>query len=228
MGNKRYRNKNKKAAHENQNQVKPLIVVTTGGSGGHIFPAESICNALIQQGYEVAFITDKRGQNFASLPGVKTYKLISEAVARRTFLNKVVALAKLFLGSVQALVLLQKLKPEVVIGVGGYASFPAVLAAHLWRIPIILHEQNAVLGRANRILAKGSRLIATSFMPTRLGQRLTGAAPIRPMPPASPGTRIGSSRNSDGLVIPSRWGRGSIRCPWPSFRRSTGTIWRST
>ena len=167
MGNKRYRNKNKKETRENQNQIKPLVVVTTGGSGGHIFPAESICNALIHQGYEVAFITDKRGQNFASLPGVKTYKLISEAVARRTFVNKVVALAKLFLGSVQALVLLQKLKPEVVIGVGGYASFPAVLAAHLWRIPIILHEQNAVLGRANRILAKGSRLIATSFMPTK-------------------------------------------------------------
>ena len=167
MGNKRYRNKNKKLAHEKQNQPKLLVVVTTGGSGGHIFPAESICNALIQKGYEVAFVTDKRGQAFASLPGVKTYKLMSEAVARRTFFNKVVAIAKLFLGAAQALILLQKLKPKVVIGVGGYASFPAVLAAHLWRIPVILHEQNAVLGRANRILAKGSQLIATSFMPTK-------------------------------------------------------------
>ena len=110
MGNKRYRNKNKKLAHEKQNQPKPLVVVTTGGSGGHIFPAESICNALIQKGYEVAFVTDKRGQAFASLPGVKTYKLMSEAVARRTFFNKVVAIAKLFLGAAQALILLQKLK----------------------------------------------------------------------------------------------------------------------
>ena len=165
MGNKRYRNQHKKKAHEIKNA--PLVVVTTGGSGGHIFPAEAICSALLKNGYRVAFVTDKRGQAFASLPGVETYKLMSEAVARRTFFHKMVAVAKLFFGGAQALRLLQKLKPAVVIGVGGYASFPAVFAAHLWSIPVILHEQNAVLGRANRILAKGSRLIATSFMPTK-------------------------------------------------------------
>lgn len=166
MGHKRFRNKNKKAqVRENKNA--PLVVVTTGGSGGHIFPAEAICSALIQKGYRVAFVTDKRGKAFTSLPGVQTYKLMSEAVARRTFFHKVLALVKLFFGSAQALILLQKLKPAAVIGVGGYASFPAVLAAHLWSIPVVLHEQNAVLGRANRILAKGSRLIATSFSPTK-------------------------------------------------------------
>ncbi len=165
MGNKRYRNQTKKKTHEKKKT--PLIVVTTGGSGGHIFPAESICSALLKNGYQVAFVTDKRGKAFASLPGVETYKLMSEAVARRTLFHKGVAVMKLFFGSVQALCLLQKLKPAVVIGVGGYASFPAVLAAHLWSIPVVLHEQNAVLGRANRILAKGSRLIATSFMPTK-------------------------------------------------------------
>ncbi len=165
MGNKRYRNQEKKKTHEKKNA--PLIVVTTGGSGGHIFPAESICSALLKNGYQVAFVTDKRGKAFTSLPGVETYKLMSEAVARRTFFHKAIAATKLFLGSVQALCLLQKLKPAAVIGVGGYASFPAVLAAHLWRIPVVLHEQNAVLGRANRILAKGACLIATSFMPTK-------------------------------------------------------------
>ena len=166
MGSKRFRNKNKKA-QTRQNQDAPLVVVTTGGSGGHIFPAEAICSALIQKGYRVAFITDKRGKAFKTLPGVQTYKLMSEAVARRTAFHKMVAVAKLFFGSAQALRLLQKLKPAAVIGVGGYASFPAVLAAHLWSIPVVLHEQNAVLGRANRILAKGSKLIATSFSPTK-------------------------------------------------------------
>lgn len=165
MGNKRYRNQEKKKTHE-KNKA-PLIVVTTGGSGGHIFPAEAICSALIQNGYRVVFVTDKRGKAFASLPGVETYKLMSEAVARRTLFHKIVAVMKLFFGGIQALRLLQKLKPSVVIGVGGYASFPAVLAAQLWNIPVILHEQNAVLGRANRILAKGAKLIATSFMPTK-------------------------------------------------------------
>ncbi len=166
MGHKKFRNKNKKSQGR-QHQNAPLVVVTTGGSGGHIFPAEAICSALIQKGYRVAFITDKRGKAFTSLPGVQTYKLVSEAVARRTIFHKAIALAKLFFGAAQALILLQKLKPAAVIGVGGYASFPAVLAAHLWSIPVVLHEQNAVLGRANRILAKGSRLIATSFSPTK-------------------------------------------------------------
>lgn len=166
MGHKRFRNKDKKS-HEKRTNPAPLVVVTTGGSGGHIFPAEAICGALIQKGYQVAFVTDKRGKAFTSLPGVQTYKLMSEAVARRTFFNKVIAVVKLFFGAAQALRLLQKLKPAAVIGVGGYASFPAVLAAHLWGIPVVLHEQNAVLGRANRILAKGSRLIATSFSPTK-------------------------------------------------------------
>lgn len=167
MGHKKQRNKDKKITHEKQNQNAPLIVVTTGGSGGHIFPAEAICSALIQKGYRVAFVTDKRGKAFASLPGVQTYKLMSEAVARRTLIHKMIACIKLFFGSAQALVLLQKLKPSAVIGVGGYASFPAVFAAHMWNIPVVLHEQNAVLGRANRILAAWSRLIATSFSPTK-------------------------------------------------------------
>lgn len=145
----------------------PLVVVTTGGSGGHIFPAEAICAALIEKGCRVVFVTDKRGQAFHSLPNVQTYRLLSEAIARRSVFHKVIGCFKLFCGAVQALILLQKLKPSAVVGVGGYASFPAVMAAHLWGIPVVLHEQNAVLGRANRILAKNTRLIATSFSPTK-------------------------------------------------------------
>lgn len=165
MGHKRERNK--KTDKKMPVSQAPLVVVTTGGSGGHIFPAEAICTALLDSGYRVVFITDKRGQTFHSLPGVKTYKLCSEAIARRSFFHKMIAAFKLFCGAAQALFLLQKLKPAVVVGVGGYASFPAVLSAHLWGIPVVLHEQNAVLGRANRILAKNTRLIATSFSPTK-------------------------------------------------------------
>lgn len=163
MGSKRKIHQMKKK----ENHQTPLVVVTTGGSGGHIFPAEAICAALCEQGYRVAFVTDKRGQAFRSLAQVPTYRLLCEAVARRTLFHKAVALFKLFCGAAQALILLQKLKPSVVIGVGGYASFPSVMAAHLWGIPVILHEQNAVLGRANRILAKNTRVIATSFEPTK-------------------------------------------------------------
>ncbi len=149
-----------------QNRTAPLIVVTTGGSGGHIFPAESIAGALRNAGAQIVFITDKRGRTFNSLPDISIYRLAAESVTGRSFLGKISAAFKLYWGSLQALFLLKKLKPALVIGVGGYASLPAVLAAHLWHIPVVLHEQNAVLGRANRVLAHNTRMIATSFNPT--------------------------------------------------------------
>lgn len=150
----------------NEKQKKPLAVVTTGGSGGHIFPAEVISEALIKKGFDVVFITDKRGKAFQGLKGVKVYNLMAEHVMGRSFFGKIAGAFKLYCGAVQALFLLKKLKPSVVVGVGGYASMPAVLAAHLWHIPVVLHEQNAVLGRANRVLAHNTRIIAVSFEPT--------------------------------------------------------------
>ena len=152
---------------ENQKK-KPLAVVTTGGSGGHIFPAESISEALIKKGFDVVFVTDKRGNAFTGLKDVKTYRLMAEHIMGRSLGGKIKGAFKLYCGAVQAMFLLRKLKPDVVIGVGGYASLPAVFAAHLWRMPVVLHEQNAVLGRANRMLATNARLILTAFNPTRL------------------------------------------------------------
>lgn len=149
-------------------QQAPLIVVSTGGSGGHIFPAEAIAGALIKQGARVAFLTDKRGQAFQGLKGVAVYRLAAESVTGRSVLGKIRALFKLWLGTVQALFLMYRLKPAAVVGVGGYASIPAVMAGHVAHIPVILHEQNAVLGRANRLLARGARFIGTSFQPTLL------------------------------------------------------------
>lgn len=155
-------NRNKKITAEN----RPLIVVTTGGSGGHIFPAEAIAAALVEQNYRVVFVTDKRGAAFHSLPTVQTYRLAAESVAGRSIFHKLTAAAKLFWGAVQGIHLMAKLRPSLVIGVGGYASFPAVMAAQMCHIPVILHEQNAVLGRANRVLANSAKLIVTSFEPT--------------------------------------------------------------
>ena len=152
---------------QKQANTKTKIVVTTGGTGGHVFPAEAIAGALIQQGAEVTFVTDRRGQEFRGLKQVPVYRLMAESVTGRSVFGKVDALIKLYLGCVQALFLLIRIKPDAVVGVGGYASFPAVMAAHMLRIPVVLHEQNAVLGRANRILARGVRFIGTSFSPTK-------------------------------------------------------------
>lgn len=159
--------KNLKPEHHNKkSKNQQLIVVTTGGSGGHIFPAEAIAAALVEQNYRVVFITDKRGAAFHSLPTVQTYRLAAESVAGSSVFHKMLAVAKLFWGCVQGIRLMAKLRPDLVVGVGGYASFPAVMAAHMCHIPVMLHEQNAVLGRANRVLANSARLIVTSFEPT--------------------------------------------------------------
>lgn len=139
------------------------IVLTTGGSGGHIFPAQSVATELIKKGYQVVFITDKRGNAFQNLPEVKTYHLVAESVTGRSIFGKALAFCKLFLGAGQAMRLLVKIKPALVIGFGGYASLPAVMSAQMLKIPTILHEQNAILGRANRVAAWRVQMIATSF-----------------------------------------------------------------
>ncbi len=194
----------KQKTHKKASNGK-LVVVTTGGSGGHIFPAESIAGALLQEGYKVVFVTDKRGSAFHSLPGVETYRLMAEPVARLSLFHKGIAAMKLFLGAVQAIMLLRKLKPALVIGVGGYASFPAVIAAQMCHIPVVLHEQNAVLGRANRILAKGARLIATSFDPTLLVpegiEQVRVGMPARPKILAAEKTPYPKDRDEFRLLI---------------------------
>lgn len=139
------------------------IVLTTGGSGGHIFPAQSVAGELIKKGYQVVFITDKRGNAFQNLPEVQTYHLVAESVTGRSIFGKMIAFGKLLLGAVQAMRLLAKINPVLVIGFGGYASLPAVMSAQMLKIPTILHEQNAILGRANRVGAWRVKMIATSF-----------------------------------------------------------------
>jgi UDP-N-acetylglucosamine--N-acetylmuramyl-(pentapeptide) pyrophosphoryl-undecaprenol N-acetylglucosamine transferase len=142
------------------NNEKKQILISAGGTGGHIFPAESLARDLIGRGYHVALATDVRGakyQNFAG--GIPTYVLKSGGL-KSGFLSKFQTMLSLGIGVIQAKRLLKKLKPMVVIGFGGYPSFPAVYAAQKKNIPTIIHEQNAILGRANAILAPKADRIA--------------------------------------------------------------------
>lgn len=143
------------------------IIITTGGTGGHIFPAEAIAKGLLAAGYEVTFMTDKRGATFRKLTEVPTKVIAATSVTGRSFFGKITAAGILFFGVLQASWYMLMNKPAMVIGVGGYASLPAVLAAQFLRIPTVVHEQNAVLGRANRLLAPRVKLIATAFADTK-------------------------------------------------------------
>ncbi len=142
------------------------IVLAAGGTGGHMFPAEALARELVARGRAVALVTDRRGQSFGDrVPDVVTHR-IRAGRFDAGLLGKVVGVAELVFGTAQAALKLRALSPAAVIGFGGYPSVPTVLAAAQLGIPSLIHEQNALLGRANRFLAPRVRRIALSFAAT--------------------------------------------------------------
>jgi len=140
------------------------IALAAGGTGGHMFPAEALAGELLARGHGVALITDWRGGGFGErLPAVETHRISAGGLAGTGIVGRAQGVLQLGVGFFQARGLMGRLKPAVVVGFGGYASVPTVLAASVSGIPTVLHEQNAVLGRANRLLARRATRIATSF-----------------------------------------------------------------
>lgn len=140
------------------------IVLASGGTGGHVFPAKALAETLAARGHAVALVTDTRGGAFDDASaGISVHRIRAGGIAGRGLLAKAKGAVKLLLGWRDARRLLDQLKPCAVVGFGGYASVPTVLAAGGRGIPVVLHEQNAVLGRANRLLASHASAIATCF-----------------------------------------------------------------
>lgn len=137
-----------------------LILIAAGGTGGHVFPAQALAAALAARGREHGFITDRRGAEFHS---GEVYRVSAAAVTGRSLAGRLRGLAAVAFGLLQARRLLRRLAPAGVVGFGGYASVPAVLAAAQLGLPTVIHEQNAVLGRANRLLAPRVGALATAF-----------------------------------------------------------------
>lgn len=145
---------------------KSPIILAAGGTGGHIFPAESLAAALDAKGYKVVFITDKQGRKFSTLP--PSVQVMNIPIPRRK--NTVTGLFKFGVGLLRAMYHVyrgfRRMRPALVIGFGGYPSFPACSIAQVMRIPTVLHEQNAVLGQVNRCLGKRASTVALSFKHT--------------------------------------------------------------
>ncbi|CAO3422503.1 undecaprenyldiphospho-muramoylpentapeptide beta-N-acetylglucosaminyltransferase [Azospirillum doebereinerae] len=140
-----------------------VIVLAAGGTGGHIFPAEALARELLARGRAVALVTDRRGHAFGdSLPEVPVHR-IRAASPGSGILGKAKAALQMGLGLLEARALLRRLGPAAVVGFGGYPSVPTVYAAAHAKIPALLHEQNAVLGRANRMLIAGAERLAVAF-----------------------------------------------------------------
>jgi UDP-N-acetylglucosamine--N-acetylmuramyl-(pentapeptide) pyrophosphoryl-undecaprenol N-acetylglucosamine transferase len=164
--------------------VSGPILIAAGGTGGHMFPAMALGRALQGRGRDVRLVTDRRGARYVGteLP----FTVVAAGSPSGSPLARLHGLGQLARGLGSSLIALRRIRPVAAAAFGGYASVPAALAAALSRVPLLVHEQNAVFGRANRLTAHFARAVALSFEPTsdvpaHPGQRrlLTGN-PTRP------------------------------------------------
>ena len=165
----------------------PLILLAAGGTGGHLFPAEALGVELIKRGFRVRLATDARALRYSGLFSKDNIDVVpSETVRGRNPISLARTAIMLGYGGIVALNLVRRLKPAAVIGFGGYPTLPPLMAARLLGVPSIIHDANAVLGRANRFLAGGVNAIATSLPgvldrdPDLAGKTVTVGTPMRP------------------------------------------------
>ena len=166
---------------------RPLIMLAAGGTGGHLFPAEALGVALMKRGARVRLMTDSRAVRYGGMFTPDMMDVVpSETVRGRTPWALARTGAMLAAGGAMSLALLLRQKPKAVIGFGGYPTLPPLIAAKLLGIPTIIHDSNAVLGRANRLLSTRVSAIATSLPgvldrdPALAGKATVTGTPMRP------------------------------------------------
>lgn len=140
------------------------VLIAAGGTGGHMFPALALAAELGRRGRAFSLVVDARGARYvqAGMP----VAIVTAASPSGSLIRRLGGVARLAVGLVQCLGLVRRLRPAAAACFGGYASFPAALAARLLGRPVLVHEQNAVLGRANRLAGRFADRIALSFAET--------------------------------------------------------------
>jgi UDP-N-acetylglucosamine--N-acetylmuramyl-(pentapeptide) pyrophosphoryl-undecaprenol N-acetylglucosamine transferase len=158
----------------------PRVLVAAGGTGGHLFPAQALAEVLTGRGCVVDLATDERAERYGgAFPAERTQIIASETVRGRDPLSLARMAGKLAAGVLQSRRLLARLKPVAVVGFGGYPTVPPMLAAAWKRIPTVVHDSNAVLGRANKLLAPRATAIATTFPGVLDGEPKLAAKAVR-------------------------------------------------
>jgi UDP-N-acetylglucosamine--N-acetylmuramyl-(pentapeptide) pyrophosphoryl-undecaprenol N-acetylglucosamine transferase len=136
------------------------IIFSTGGTGGHILPAIHLMKHFSSIGYEVLLVTDFRGKHFMkSYPEFTTYILNVEVISKKNLLKAMYSLALVFISIIKSIFILKKERPNLVFGLGGYASFPICFSSKFFNLPLLIYENNIVLGVANKYLSKISKKI---------------------------------------------------------------------
>ena len=159
-------------------------LIAGGGTGGHTEPALAIARALVDRGHppdDIAFVGSSRGLEARLVPeaGFAITLLPGRGIVRRLSWANVGAVVGLVVAFFRAISVVARAKPSVVVSVGGYASVPCALAAVLWRVPIVVAEQNAVPGAANRLVARFAKASAVAFEDTPLPRAVVTGNPVR-------------------------------------------------
>jgi UDP-N-acetylglucosamine--N-acetylmuramyl-(pentapeptide) pyrophosphoryl-undecaprenol N-acetylglucosamine transferase len=162
------------------------IVLSAGGTGGHLFPAQAVAAELMKRGRKIVVMTDARGTQYPSyFPGADIQIVPAAAFSDRSLFRLMTAPFEIFAGVVVSLVKLARTRPAAVVGFGGYPSLPVMIAACLARFPTVIVAPDAVLGRANRIVANYVRVIAGGlplkrFLPKDMTKVVYTGNPVRP------------------------------------------------
>ena len=164
--------------------TKGVILLSAGGTGGHLFPAEALAHELTARGWTVHLATDDRAGRFADrFPG-EVHAVRSATIGSKNPIALARAFLALWKGFREASALIARLKPSAVVGFGGYPTLPPVYAATRRGVSAIIHEQNAVMGRANKALAARVTAIAGGFLPEasgiHAGKTVVTGNPVRP------------------------------------------------
>ena len=142
----------------------PRLLLAAGGTGGHMFPAQALAEALFAEGWDIAMMTDARGLKHAGkIPADPMIEVEAASITPRRPIQAVAGVFKLSRGIKTASKFIKSWKPDIVVGFGGYPAFPAMRAAQSLNIPTVIHEQNAVLGRVNRVFAFKAKAVASGF-----------------------------------------------------------------
>ena len=159
-----------------QRQDVPLLLIAAGGTGGHMFPAQALAEEMLKRGWRVTLSTDARGARYTGgFPQeVAIREVASATFARGGWRAKLATPLQIAGGILAALRQMRADRPAVVVGFGGYPSIPALTAAWMLGLPRMIHEQNGVLGRVNRLFAPRVDLVACGIWPTDLPKGLIG------------------------------------------------------
>ena len=140
------------------------IIFTSGGTGGHIFPAINLMKYFSRKGYDVLLVTDKKGKNFLKKFSKFNSLIINvNSPINKNLIEKILSYSIILYSILKSILILLKEKPVLVFGFGGYVSFPVSFVSKFFRIPLIIYENNYVLGRTNKYLLSFAKklLIAT-------------------------------------------------------------------